>query len=56
MQGDVRETSLSASLTYKKWAFSNQEKIRGCAVGGPIPVNMFDHLFTASLCGGFYAK
>lgn len=49
-------TSLQPALTYKKWAFSNQENVRGCAVAGPVPVNMFDHLFTASLCGGFNAK
>ncbi len=50
------ESSLAPLLTYKKWAFSSQEKIVGCAVGGPVPINTIDHLFTASLCGGFNAK
>lgn len=54
VQANLGTTLLT--LTYKKWAFSSQEAVRGCAVAGPVPVNMFDHLFTASICGGFNAK
>ncbi|PNF37324.1 hypothetical protein B7P43_G00463 [Cryptotermes secundus] len=45
---------MSASpLTYKKWGFTEQNVVADSEVVGPATNNTFDHLVTASLCGGF---
>jgi hypothetical protein len=40
-------------LTYKKWGFTEQDRVVDSEVVGPATNNTFDHLVTASLCGGF---
>lgn len=40
-------------LTLKKWAFVDHESVSDCEVIGPSSSDMFDHLMTASMCGGF---
>lgn len=40
-------------LTLKKWSFVDQDRMRDCEVIGPSSSDMFDHLMTASICGGF---
>ncbi|XP_065207798.1 rab3 GTPase-activating protein non-catalytic subunit isoform X2 [Planococcus citri] len=56
VHSNTASNAIAPTLTYRKWAFSSQENIQACAVAGPVPTNMFDHLFTASLVGGFNAK
>jgi len=38
---------------YKKWGFTEQDRVSDSEVVGPATDNPFDHLVTASLCGGF---
>jgi hypothetical protein len=38
---------------YKKWGFAGQDRVADSEVVGPATDNTFDHLVTASLCGGF---
>jgi hypothetical protein len=40
-------------LTLKKLGFTEQEVMTDCEVVGKATENTFDHLMTASLCGGF---
>jgi len=40
-------------LVYKKWGFTEQDRVSDSEVVGPATDNTFDHLVTASLCGGF---
>ncbi|KAF4522485.1 hypothetical protein B566_EDAN002570 [Ephemera danica] len=42
-------------LAHSKWGFPDQEMINDCQVVGSTSVNTFDHLMTASICGGFDA-
>jgi hypothetical protein len=42
-------------LIHTKWGFPDQETIKDCQVVGSTNVNTFDHLMTASICGGFDA-
>jgi Rab3 GTPase-activating protein non-catalytic subunit len=42
-------------LVHTKWGFAEQETVNDCQVLGLPPVNTYDHLLTASLCGGFEA-
>jgi hypothetical protein len=43
-------------LIYKKWGFAEQNRVADSEVVGPATNNTFDHLVTASLCGGFSAS
>jgi hypothetical protein len=43
-------------LVYKKWGFTGQDGVAESEVVGPATDNTFDHLVTASLCGGFNTK
>jgi hypothetical protein len=40
-------------LMYKKWGFTEQDRVVDSEVVGPAINNTFGHLVTASLCGGF---
>lgn len=42
-------------MSYKKWGFRNQDMINDSQVVGTTSVDTFDHLMTASICGGFHA-
>jgi hypothetical protein len=42
-------------LMYKKWGFTEQDRVTDSEVVGPSTDNTFDHLVTASLIGGFSA-
>lgn len=43
------------NLSYKKWAFKNQDVANDLEVIGTTSINSFDHLMTASICGGYNA-
>ncbi|KAL6256765.1 hypothetical protein P5V15_011702 [Pogonomyrmex californicus] len=43
------------NLSYKKWAFKNQDIANDSEVIGTTLINSFDHLMTASICGGYNA-
>ena len=43
------------NIVCKKLAFKNQDLVNDCEVIGSTSVNTFDHLMTASICGGFNA-
>ncbi|EFN79470.1 Rab3 GTPase-activating protein non-catalytic subunit [Harpegnathos saltator] len=43
------------NLSYKKWAFKNQDISNDSEVIGTTSINSFDHLMTASICGGYNA-
>ncbi|XP_014472926.1 PREDICTED: rab3 GTPase-activating protein non-catalytic subunit isoform X1 [Dinoponera quadriceps] len=43
------------SLSYKKWAFKSQDISNDSEVIGTTSINSFDHLMTASICGGYNA-
>ena len=43
-------------LFVKKWAFIDQSSVNDIAMIGLNLTNTFDHLLTASTCGGFDAK
>ncbi|XP_059473324.1 rab3 GTPase-activating protein non-catalytic subunit [Neocloeon triangulifer] len=45
----------SPPLVHTKWGFAEQDQVNDCQVIGLPPVNTYDHLLTASLCGGFEA-
>jgi hypothetical protein len=40
-------------LVYKKWGFTELDRVSDSEVVGPATNNTFDHLVTASVCGGF---
>lgn len=42
-------------LAYKKWGFQDQYRINDCQNLGAVSSNVFDHLQTASVLGGFNA-
>lgn len=44
------------NLSYKKWGYKNQDVVNDSEVIGTTSVNSFDHLMTASICGGFNAS
>ncbi|ERL83997.1 rab3 GTPase-activating protein regulatory subunit-like [Dendroctonus ponderosae] len=43
-------------LSVRKWGFQDQSSVNDVAVIGLNMTNTFDHLLTASVCGGFEAK
>ncbi|XP_015586731.1 rab3 GTPase-activating protein non-catalytic subunit isoform X2 [Cephus cinctus] len=55
VQANCNDKPPAANLTYKKWGFKNQDIINDCEVIGTTFVNTFDHLMTASICGGYNA-
>ncbi|XP_011310795.1 rab3 GTPase-activating protein non-catalytic subunit [Fopius arisanus] len=50
------EVSNGASLPLRKFGFKDQDVINDCEFVGTTSVNTFDHLMTASVCGGFNAS
>ncbi|OXU28898.1 hypothetical protein TSAR_008176 [Trichomalopsis sarcophagae] len=46
----------AANLVCKKWGFKNQDFVNDSEVIGTTTVNTFDHLMTASICGGYNAS
>ncbi|XP_076178627.1 rab3 GTPase activating protein isoform X3 [Ptiloglossa arizonensis] len=44
------------NLSYKKWGYKNQDIVNDSEVIGTTSVNSFDHLMTASICGGCNAS
>ncbi|KAH0534432.1 rab3 GTPase-activating protein non-catalytic subunit isoform X1 [Cotesia glomerata] len=46
----------SSGLTFKKLGLRDQDVANDCEVIGTTSVNTFDHLMTASICGGFNAS
>ncbi|XP_078049758.1 rab3 GTPase activating protein isoform X1 [Augochlora pura] len=44
------------NLSYKKWGYRNQDIVNDSEVIGTTSVNSFDHLMTASICGGYNAS
>lgn len=42
-------------MSCKKWAFKNQDIANDSEVIGITSINSFDHLMTASICGGYNA-
>lgn len=45
----------TANLSYKKWGFKNQGITNDCEIIGTTSVDTFDHLMSASICGGYNA-
>lgn len=52
MEANCEEVLKASPLMYKKWGFTDQN-VADSDVVGPATNNTFDHLVTASLCGGF---
>lgn len=44
------------NIVMKKLAFKDQDFVNDCQIIGTTSVNTFDHLLTASVCGGFNAS
>ncbi|KAG7206612.1 hypothetical protein KM043_000293 [Ampulex compressa] len=44
------------NLAHKKWGYRNQDIVNDAEVIGTTFVNSFDHLTTASICGGYNAS
>jgi hypothetical protein len=55
VKANCEEMLKAPPLTYKKWGFTEQN-VADSEVVGPATSNSFDHLVTASLCGGFNAN
>ncbi|XP_063982787.1 rab3 GTPase-activating protein non-catalytic subunit [Diachasmimorpha longicaudata] len=53
--GEKLSTSPS-TLTFRKFGFKEQDVINDCEFVGITSVNTFDHLMTASICGGYGAS
>ncbi|CAG2062309.1 unnamed protein product, partial [Timema podura] len=53
VQANCGDMVRAPPLTYKKWGFADQERVSDCEFAGPATANTFDHLLTASICGGF---
>nr|CAD7257648.1 unnamed protein product [Timema shepardi] len=53
VQANCGDMVRAPPLTYKKWGFADQERVSDCEFAGPATTNTFDHLMTASICGGF---
>ncbi|KAK3909218.1 Rab3 GTPase-activating protein non-catalytic subunit [Frankliniella fusca] len=53
VKANFSEHILPPPLTLKKWAFVDQGCVKDCEVIGPSSSDMFDHLMTASIVGGF---
>lgn len=55
VQANCNDLPPVTNLTYKKWAFKNQDITHDSEVIGISSINSFDHLMTASICGGYNA-
>nr|CAD7424763.1 unnamed protein product [Timema monikensis] len=53
VQANCGDMVRAPPLTYKKWGFADQERVSDCEFAGPATATTFDHLLTASVCGGF---
>ena len=53
VQANCGEILKAPPLVYKKWGFTEQDRVSDSEFVGPATNNTFDHLVTASLCGGF---
>ncbi|KYN19865.1 Rab3 GTPase-activating protein non-catalytic subunit [Trachymyrmex cornetzi] len=55
VQANCNDLPPVTNLSYKKWAFKNQDIANDLEVIGTTSINSFDHLMTASICGGYNA-
>nr|XP_012216087.1 PREDICTED: rab3 GTPase-activating protein non-catalytic subunit isoform X1 [Linepithema humile] len=55
VQANCNDLPPVTNLSYKKWAFKNQDIAHDSEVIGTTSINSFDHLMTASICGGYNA-
>ncbi|XP_072760669.1 rab3 GTPase-activating protein non-catalytic subunit isoform X2 [Anoplolepis gracilipes] len=55
VQANCNDLPPVPNLSYKKWAFKNQDIANDSEVIGTTSINSFDHLMTASICGGYNA-
>ncbi|KAH0948530.1 hypothetical protein HN011_009005 [Eciton burchellii] len=55
VQANCNDLPPVTNLSYKKWAFKNQDIANDSEVIGTMSINSFDHLMTASICGGYNA-
>ena len=56
VQANCNDKPPASSIAYKKWGFKDQDVVNDCQVIGTTAVNTFDHLMTASICGGYNAS
>ncbi|XP_043278054.1 rab3 GTPase-activating protein non-catalytic subunit isoform X2 [Venturia canescens] len=56
VQANCNDKRPASNLAYKKWGFKDQDIVNDCQVIGTTAVNTFDHLMTASICGGYNAS
>ncbi|XP_014218423.1 rab3 GTPase-activating protein regulatory subunit isoform X2 [Copidosoma floridanum] len=56
VKANCNDKSPASNLACKKWTFKNQDFVNDCEVIGSTSVNTFDHLMTASICGGYNAS
>ncbi|KAK0157715.1 hypothetical protein PV328_011418 [Microctonus aethiopoides] len=56
VQANCTDKPPSSTLTFKKLGFKDQDMTNDCEIIGTTSVTSFDHLMTASLCGGFNAN
>lgn len=56
IQANCNDNPPLTNLTFKKFGFKNQDVMNDGQVIGITSVNTFDHLMTASICGGFNAN
>ncbi|XP_046609657.1 rab3 GTPase-activating protein non-catalytic subunit [Neodiprion virginianus] len=55
VQANCNAKPPAANLSYKKWGFKNQGITNDSEVIGTTSVDTFDHLMSASICGGYNA-
>ncbi|KYQ51818.1 Rab3 GTPase-activating protein non-catalytic subunit [Trachymyrmex zeteki] len=55
VQANCNDLPPVTNLSYKKWTFKNQDIANDLEVIGTTSINSFDHLMTASICGGYNA-
>ncbi|XP_034944441.1 rab3 GTPase-activating protein non-catalytic subunit [Chelonus insularis] len=55
VQANCNDHPPTSTLTFKKLGFKDQDVLNDAEVIGSTSVNTFDHLLTASICGGFSA-
>ncbi|XP_071637599.1 rab3 GTPase-activating protein non-catalytic subunit isoform X3 [Temnothorax longispinosus] len=55
VQANCNDIPPVTTLSYKRWTFKNQDRTNDLEVIGTTSINSFDHLMTASICGGYNA-
>ncbi|KAL0113487.1 hypothetical protein PUN28_012561 [Cardiocondyla obscurior] len=55
VQANCSDLPPVTNLSFKKWTFKNQDITNDLEVVGTTSINSFDHLMTASICGGYNA-